>query len=65
MSNVSKGEEKFFGLIADDPHPDFDNERQWIVSALTYCCFFTIVCVLSVADRRAYACNLSKRRSLV
>ena len=30
MVNADGGEEKFFGLVADDPHPDFDACRRWI-----------------------------------
>jgi len=32
MENVG-GEEKFFGLIADDPHPDFPQVKKWTVVA--------------------------------
>ena len=33
METVDGGEEKFFGLIADDPHPDFPEVKKWTVVA--------------------------------
>jgi hypothetical protein len=30
MANVQGGEEKWFGLVADDQHFDFANETEWM-----------------------------------
>jgi hypothetical protein len=35
METVDGGEERFFGMIADDPHPKYQNTREWIVVADT------------------------------